>query len=700
MMRAESTAAAPPTGRFALFDQAPPTPSEAAASLYETFDAVRQAANTSTAAWTQHPTVREYAGVMFWSIRRLEYGFAADALAAIEASSDGPLDILDLGCGVVPLAEWAAQRGHRVVALDPLVDEVALVANAGSPYDNGVGYLAARGEALPFADASFDAVLCVSVLEHMVHGHDHMTLREIGRVLRPDGFLALTFDVGPTRPGNDARRNLDHPFDPAQAKALLATAATAFQLDTGALPPAVDSLDWNQVHDFWRRQAETDGRAGQDPRDYLAVGGLLRRRDDAAMPANADALRWQVEAATALYRQTAVARAEAAERLDVIEELEQAAKEREIRLDELHAAETDRQAREAALAASIEAERATLADRQALYEDLNRQLELATQRLIDLEVRQSTRISRTLPRRIARMIVGPVRSALRTRLGVLFQFPAQSLLLPPEYAATPVPTTQPKVSIVTPSFRQGQFIERTMLSVLDQSYPNIQYVVQDGGSDDETVSVLERHAERLAHWESAPDDGQTDAINKGFVHTDGEIMAWLNSDDTLLPGAVAYVVDYFNRHPEVDMVYGHRVIIDDEDREVGRWVLPPHSAKALKLADFVPQETLFWRRRVWDKVGGLDQDFHFAMDWDFLLRVQAAGCRIVRLPRFLACFRAHEAQKTVVEIGERGAEEMRKLRVRSFGHEPSRATVTARLRPYFLHHAVLHLGYRLGLIRY
>jgi GT2 family glycosyltransferase len=236
--------------------------------------------------------------------------------------------------------------------------------------------------------------------------------------------------------------------------------------------------------------------------------------------------------------------------------------------------------------------------------------------------------------------------------------------------------------------------------VLDQTYPSIQYIVQDGGSDDGTLEILQRHAGRLAAWESAADEGQTNAINKGFARSTGEIMAWLNSDDMLLPTTVAYVVDYFRRHPEVDMVYGHRIVVDEQDREVGLWILPPHSARALRLADFVPQETLFWRRRVWDRIGPLDETFHFAMDWDFLLRAQAAGFRIVRLPRFLACFRAHEAQKTATEIGLRGAEEMRRLRVRSFGREPSRAEVALQLRPYLLRHALLHLGYRLGLIRY
>ena len=157
------------------------------------------------------------------------------------------------------------------------------------------------------------------------------------------------------------------------------------------------------------------------------------------------------------------------------------------------------------------------------------------------------------------------------------------------------------ISIVTPSFNQGHVLEATLRSVLDQGYSALQYVVQDGGSTDASVAILERYSARLFAWESARDGGQSAAINRGLRRTTGDIMAYLNSDDILLPGSLAYVADFFARHPDVDVVYGHRVLIDDTGAEVGRWVLPPHDDRVIAFADFIPQETMFWRRRAWTR---------------------------------------------------------------------------------------------------
>jgi glycosyltransferase involved in cell wall biosynthesis len=122
--------------------------------------------------------------------------------------------------------------------------------------------------------------------------------------------------------------------------------------------------------------------------------------------------------------------------------------------------------------------------------------------------------------------------------------------------------------VIIPSLNQGRFIERTIKSVLDQSYPNLEYHVQDGGSEDGTKEILACYADRLAGWESRPDTGQSQAINLGFARTSGEIMAWLNSDDIMLPGALAYVAAYFNQHPGIDVVYGHRIVINEGSREI------------------------------------------------------------------------------------------------------------------------------------
>ena len=284
----------------------------------------------------------------------------------------------------------------------------------------------------------------------------------------------------------------------------------------------------------------------------------------------------------------------------------------------------------------------------------------------------------------------------RPRLGVLYQHEPRDLVIPRSYSSDPALAHAPKVSLITPSFGQAAFIERTILSVLDQNYPNLEYYVQDGGSEDGTREIIQRHAHRLAGWESRPDAGQSQAINLGFAHTSGEIMAWLNSDDILLPGALHCVVDFFNRNPDVDVIYGHRLLIDENDRLIGRWILPAHDARILSWADYVPQETLFWRRSIWEKVGGrIDESFRFAMDWDLLLRFREAGARFARIPRFLGGFRVHPHQKTSAAIGEIGFQEMDRLRQRVLGRVPTHLEVSRAVAPYLLRHLACEMGWRI-----
>jgi GT2 family glycosyltransferase len=146
-------------------------------------------------------------------------------------------------------------------------------------------------------------------------------------------------------------------------------------------------------------------------------------------------------------------------------------------------------------------------------------------------------------------------------------------------------------------------------------------------------------------------------------------MAWLNSDDLIGPGVLRYVAEYFAQHDDVDVIYGHRIIIDDEDCDVGRWIMPRHDPATLEWIDYVPQETLFWRKRAWDLVGGIDPSFQFALDWDLLARFQQAGCKMVRVPYFLGAFRVHPEQKTSQAIHTVGAEEMRRIRRRFHGEQ-------------------------------
>lgn len=300
--------------------------------------------------------------------------------------------------------------------------------------------------------------------------------------------------------------------------------------------------------------------------------------------------------------------------------------------------------------------------------------------------------------RILRPLIRLVRPAYRglmPRLGVLNQYPPRKPGMPACHSSIP-PGAAPKISIVTPSFNQSEFIERTLTSVLEQSYPNLEYFVQDGGSGDGTVEILDRYAGRLSGWDSSPDNGQAQAINRGFARTSGEIMAWLNSDDILLPGALACVADYFRHHPDVDVVYGYRILIDESDREIGRWILPSHDDSVLSWEDYIPQETIFWRRHIWEKAGGrIDESFRFAMDWDMLLRFRDAGARFARLPHFLGGFRVHPRQKTSAEISSTGFQEMDRIRRRILGHVPLRAEIKKAVRVYLLKHAVLDLAWRI-----
>lgn len=287
------------------------------------------------------------------------------------------------------------------------------------------------------------------------------------------------------------------------------------------------------------------------------------------------------------------------------------------------------------------------------------------------------------------------RAMLRPRLGNLNQHPPHELKLPSPYSTNLPVERLPSISIVTPSFMQAHFLGRTIDSVLDQRYPKLEYFVQDGGSSDETTEVLRHYGDRLTGWVSEKDGGQSHAINLGFARTGGEIMAWLNSDDLLMPGSLCRVGEYFAQHPDVDVIYGHRILIDEQDREIGRWVLPAHDDGVLSWADFIPQETLFWRRSIWEKAGGrVDESFRFAMDWDLLLRLRDAGARMVRLPWFLGAFRIHEAQKTSAQI-EVGMAEMDRLRARVFGRDVTWQQTRRKLMPYMLKHVAHDLAYRI-----
>lgn len=299
--------------------------------------------------------------------------------------------------------------------------------------------------------------------------------------------------------------------------------------------------------------------------------------------------------------------------------------------------------------------------------------------------------------KIARVIRG-ANEIFRPRLGKFNQYVPRPLSILPRGQSEAVLGHYPRISIVTPSFWQGGYIEKTLLSVLDQRYSNLEYFVQDGGSNDSTTAVLKAYNDRLSGWESKKDSGQSQAINRGFANTNGEIMAWLNSDDLLLPGALHTVADYFNRHPEVDVVYGNRIMIDQNDLEIGRWIMPGHDREVLSWVDYIPQETMFWRRRIWDKVGAqVDESFRFAMDWDLLIRFRDAGAKFANIPVFLGAFRIHDQQKTSCQINEIGRQEMDRIRERALGRVPTNTQIRKATLPYLLRHVAVDMLYRIDL---
>jgi glycosyltransferase involved in cell wall biosynthesis len=215
-----------------------------------------------------------------------------------------------------------------------------------------------------------------------------------------------------------------------------------------------------------------------------------------------------------------------------------------------------------------------------------------------------------------------------------------------------MPVPGARISIVTPSYNQARFIRRTMDSVLGQRGDfELEYRVLDGGSTDGTVDILRSYGDRVA-WTSERDAGQIDAINKGLRAVTGDIVGWVNSDDVLLPGALARVVGAFASRPAVEWVHGRCLIIDEHDREIRRWVslykryrCRRHSFANLLTENYVSQMTAFWRRSVHDEIGYLDPAFDLAFDYDLFLRLARRGDPIY-VDEPLACFRMYDRSKS------------------------------------------------------
>jgi glycosyltransferase involved in cell wall biosynthesis len=213
------------------------------------------------------------------------------------------------------------------------------------------------------------------------------------------------------------------------------------------------------------------------------------------------------------------------------------------------------------------------------------------------------------------------------------------------------PRKKLKISVITPSYNQGEFIEETIKSVLAQDYPGLEYIVMDACSTDSTVDVLRKYEGRLK-WISRKDAGQADALRKGFGEfAAGDVLAWLNSDDLYAPGAIKLAMEFFEKNPAVDMLYGRAGYVDRLGRPIGEYPTERFDLQRLASFNFICQPSVFFRRRAYEGAGGIDSSLSYAMDYDLWIRV-AKKYKVAYLDKTLSSYRLHEGSKT---IGERHA---------------------------------------------
>ncbi|MFT7237016.1 MAG: glycosyltransferase involved in cell wall biosynthesis [Cyclobacteriaceae bacterium] len=210
----------------------------------------------------------------------------------------------------------------------------------------------------------------------------------------------------------------------------------------------------------------------------------------------------------------------------------------------------------------------------------------------------------------------------------------------------------PKISIITPSFNQAEFLEETILSVLDQKYENLEYIIIDGGSTDNSVNIIKKYADQISYWVSEADEGQTHAINKGFRKATGDLVAWMNSDDIYYPYAFhAIATSYANTNGAFDVYFGDKENIDKEGKLIKRYYYPPFCSWGIKYTTNmnISNQSAFWRRDVLDAMGYLDESIQFAMDYEFFLRICIKGARFKKVNSTLGALRMYEENKSSLE---------------------------------------------------
>jgi glycosyltransferase involved in cell wall biosynthesis len=205
----------------------------------------------------------------------------------------------------------------------------------------------------------------------------------------------------------------------------------------------------------------------------------------------------------------------------------------------------------------------------------------------------------------------------------------------------------PQISIVTPSFNHARFLERTILSVLNQNYPNLEYIIMDGGSTDGSVEIIRKYEKYIEKWISQKDHSQTEAINKGFLKTKGEFVGWQNSDDIYLPGVLKEVSLRIKKSPEAEIIFGNLFLIDENDRITGELRFPPFSVMTHFYEGMaIANQSSFWKRKLLRDIGMLDSKYQFCMDYEFFLRAGIRGVKFANIHAPIGAFRIHKGSKT------------------------------------------------------
>jgi len=207
----------------------------------------------------------------------------------------------------------------------------------------------------------------------------------------------------------------------------------------------------------------------------------------------------------------------------------------------------------------------------------------------------------------------------------------------------------PKISIITPSYNQGAYLEDTIQSIIGQNYPNVEHILIDGGSTDESLEVIKKYEGHFAYWQSQKDDGQSDAINQGFRRATGDIVAWLNSDDQYLPSTLHHVAQASMRGGALDhkIYFGNCIKLNTDTHQAkSKDVVHWHQTRNIELTDYIIQPSSFWTRKVWEQVGELDETLDFGMDWDWFIRANRADIPFEATNRFLSINRFHSEKKS------------------------------------------------------